>query len=192
MGVLSCCYKLLDRLWAYKVRPAEDVTPHKFETGTESLSDNSLLTVGGSSGIGWLAKQKLFVNRHGEPRGAGGHDDQALKIARGITTRPALIEALLARGRWASTRAHQDLTGFGNLSGLLDQAFADLDEALGYALEGGYRVYEADLRVALAWAGLAAGDPARARAEAERAHQMSADMGYHWGQLDAAEVLAVV
>jgi len=131
------------------------------------------------------------VNRHGEPRGAGGHDDQALKIARGITYRPALVEALLARRRWAA-RTHQDLTGFENLSGLLEQATADLDEALGYALEGGYRVYEADIRVALVWAHYAAGDPARARAEAERAQHMSIEMGYHWGQVDAAEVLAVV
>jgi hypothetical protein len=46
--------------------------------------------------------------------------------------------------------------------------------------------------VALAWAHRAAGDPARARAEAERARQMSADMGYHWGQVDVAEVLAAL
>jgi hypothetical protein len=43
--------------------------------------------------------------RHGSGQ-AGQHDsarqhhDQALKIARGITHRRALIEALLARGRW--------------------------------------------------------------------------------------------
>ena len=37
-----------------------------------------------------------------------------------------------------------------------------------------------------------AGDPVRARAEAERARQMSDGMGYHWGQVDAAEVLAVL
>ena len=29
-------YELQDRLQAYKVRPAEDVPPHKFETGTKS------------------------------------------------------------------------------------------------------------------------------------------------------------
>jgi hypothetical protein len=57
-------------------------------------------------------------------------------------------------------------------------------------VDGGYRIYEADIRVALAWAHLAAGDPAAARPEAERAQRMSADMGYHWGQVDAAEVLA--
>ena len=78
------------------------------------------------------------------------------------------------------------------VSGLLEQASADLDEALGYALEGGYRVYEADIRVALALAHGATGDPTRARAEAQRAQHTSAEMGYHWGQLDAAEVLAAL
>ncbi len=31
----------------------------------------------------------------------------------------------------------------------VSQAFTDLNEALNYALEGGYRIYEADIRVAL-------------------------------------------
>jgi hypothetical protein len=63
---------------------------------------------------------------------------------------------------------------------------------LGYTLDGGYRIYEADIRVALAWVHLAAGNPSAARAEAERARQMSAEMVYHWGQVDAAEVLAAL
>jgi len=115
------------------------------------------------------------------------HYDEALKIARGIAYRPALIGALLARGRWAAR--HGDLTGLQDPSGL---AFSDLNEALGYAVDGGYRIYEADIRLALAWAHLAAGDRQAARAEAERAQRMSADMGYHWGQVDAAEVLAAL
>jgi selenocysteine lyase/cysteine desulfurase len=35
-GVLYGRYELLDRLRAHKVRPAEDVPPHKFETGTKN------------------------------------------------------------------------------------------------------------------------------------------------------------
>jgi len=35
-GVLYGRYDLLDRLRAYKVRPAEDIPPHKFETGTKN------------------------------------------------------------------------------------------------------------------------------------------------------------
>jgi cysteine desulfurase family protein (TIGR01976 family) len=36
LGALYGRYELLDRLRAYKVRPAEDVPPHKFETGTQN------------------------------------------------------------------------------------------------------------------------------------------------------------
>ncbi|RIK14483.1 MAG: cysteine desulfurase-like protein, partial [Chloroflexi bacterium] len=36
LGVLYGKYDLLDRLHAYKVRPAENTPPHKFETGTPS------------------------------------------------------------------------------------------------------------------------------------------------------------
>jgi len=126
----------------------------------------------------------------GQLASARGHYDEALKIARSISYRPALIEALLARERWAA-RHVPDLTGLApaDLSGL---AFNDLNEALGYALAGGYRIYEADIRIALAWAHLAAGDQSAARVEAERARAMSADMGYHWGKVDAEEVLGVI
>ncbi len=90
-----------------------------------------------------------------------------------------LIEALLARGRWYAK--HQDDA---------DNAFNDLDEALEYAVESGYRIYEADLRVARAWAHRCRGEVDQARAEAQRAQRESAAMGYHWGQVDAEEVLA--
>jgi len=78
----------------------------------------------------------------GNHASARTHYDTALKIARGISARYVLIEALLARGRWAA-KYMKDATS----------AFNDLNEALGYAVEGGYRIYEADIRVALAWAG---------------------------------------
>ena len=95
------------------------------------------------------------------------------------------IEALLARGRFY---AKADLTGFQNLSGL-EQAFTDLNEALNYAVEGEYRIYEADIRVALAWAYLATGEEEKAKGSAQRALQMSQEMGYHWGKVDAEEVM---
>jgi len=36
VGALYGRYELLDRLQAYKVRPADDVPPHKFESGTKN------------------------------------------------------------------------------------------------------------------------------------------------------------
>lgn len=115
----------------------------------------------------------------GQHESAREHYDEALKIARSISDRATLIEALLGWGRWAA-RHLRDAAA----------AFSDLNEALGYAVESGYRIYEADIRVGLAWAHLAVGDVSAARAEAERARSMSVEMGYHWGQVDAAEVLA--
>jgi tetratricopeptide (TPR) repeat protein len=120
---------------------------------------------------------------------ARGHYDGALKIARSISRRDVLIEALLARGRWFARHEHET-----------PAAFSDLREALDYALNGGYRIYETDIRIALAWAHLAAlrlPESARlresslksARAEAQRALQMSTEMGYYWGKIDAKEVL---
>ena len=105
------------------------------------------------------------------------HYQEALKIARSITDRAILIEALLSRGRCLAKQ------------GEVDAARRDLDEALTYAVAGGYRIYEADIRVGLSWAHLEAGNLSAAQAEAEIALRMSAEMGYHWGQVDVQEVL---
>jgi tetratricopeptide (TPR) repeat protein len=117
----------------------------------------------------------------GQHKSAHEHYDKALKIARDISRRDALIEALLARGRWAARHLRDPALAFG-----------DLNEALGYAGDGGYRLYEAEIRIELAGAHLAAGDPLAARAEAEYAHRKSVEMGYYWGQVDAEEVLAAL
>jgi hypothetical protein len=121
----------------------------------------------------------------GQDDSAGQHYDEALKIAYGVSFRPALIEALLARGRWY-TRHMKDESA----------AFNDLDAALAYAVQGSYRIYEADIRVALAWAHLTRGlrlssemDLDAARAEAGYARRLSQEMEYRWGQLDAEEVI---
>jgi tetratricopeptide (TPR) repeat protein len=117
----------------------------------------------------------------GDLPAALGHYDQALQIARGIQVRDVLIEALLARGRFVA-RHRRDAAS----------ARADLVEALALATDGGYRRYEADLRVALGWLHLAADLPAEARREAARARSMSTELGYHWGVVDADEVLAAL
>jgi hypothetical protein len=57
-----------------------------------------------------------------------------------------------------------------------------------YATAGGYRIYEADIRIALAWLHRARGDASAAQAEATRARQMSEEMGYYWGKVDAEEI----
>ena len=119
----------------------------------------------------------------GDHESARQHYEAALKIARSITRQDVLIEALLTRGRWQAR--------FTTAPGMTcrDYGFSDLNEALGYAQQGGYRIYEADIRVALAWSHLASGNVTAAKAEAARALNMSQEMGYHWGKVDAGEVL---
>jgi len=60
------------------------------------------------------------------------HYHQSLLLARDMTRRHILIEALLAQGRWAARYEAQ--AGRGEPS---EVAFNDLDEALTYALDGG-------------------------------------------------------
>jgi tetratricopeptide (TPR) repeat protein len=125
------------------------------------------------------------------------HYESALKIARVISVQFVLIEALLARGRFLVKTSevfakHPRNAVKGAETSEVSQAFNDLNEALGYCLESGYRIYEADVRVALAWAYLANGEKEKAKASAERALQMSNEMGYHWGKVDAEEVLKAI
>jgi tetratricopeptide (TPR) repeat protein len=121
------------------------------------------------------------------------HYESALKIARSISMRHILIEALLARGRWQA-KYTETLAKVLNLrkDDLIAQAFSDLNEALGYCVESGYRIYEADVRVALAWAYMANDEKQKAKESTERALQMSNEMKYYWGKVDAEEVLKAV
>lgn len=55
-GVLWAKYELLDRLPAYKVRPAENKPPHKFETGTQS-HEGQAGTLGALEHIAWIGSE---------------------------------------------------------------------------------------------------------------------------------------
>jgi tetratricopeptide (TPR) repeat protein len=115
----------------------------------------------------------------GHSKSAQHRYDEALKIAR-RSSRWVLIEALLAQGRWAARNREVEV------------AHGYLDEALNYAVTGSYRIYEIDICVALGWAYYAAGDTSSVRAQGERAQHLSADIGYHWGRVDAAEMLTAL
>jgi tetratricopeptide (TPR) repeat protein len=110
----------------------------------------------------------------------------ATKIAISITRRDVLIEALLARGRFYAKHMVD-----------AESAYNDLKEALEYATGGGYRIYEADIRIALGWVyqskrNRIKKDIERARAEVRRGLTMSEEMGYHWGKVDGMEVMKKV
>ena len=118
------------------------------------------------------------------------HHDKALTIARGISSRSVLIDALLSRGR-CFARHQQNASS----------AFNDLNEALEYAVKNGYRIYEADIRIALGWAYCAQAvnsnlSPAKKNSasagawrQADRAQRISQKTGYYWGNIDAEELM---
>jgi tetratricopeptide (TPR) repeat protein len=109
---------------------------------------------------------------------AGNHYHEAISIARRRTRQDILIEALLSRGTWAGRW------------GDVNVAYGDLGEALSYAEDGDYQIYEAGIRVGLAWTHIKTGNISAARSEAELARDLSATMSYYWGEADAKEVLA--
>lgn len=126
----------------------------------------------------------------GNHEAARRHYAEALKIARSITCQHVLIEILLSSGYWTAYYQHDFRT-----------AFEQLKEALVYA-EQKYRLYEADIRVALAWSYLTDALESsivkksealeQAQLEAARARRMSEQMGYYWGKVDAEEVEAEI
>lgn len=71
LGILYGKYEHLDRLQAYKVRPAENVPPHKFETGTQSHENiagaaaalNYLASVGEKFGAPYAGDYAAFEGR---------------------------------------------------------------------------------------------------------------------------------
>jgi len=117
-----------------------------------------------------------MVDKH-DHKHAQEYYNRALHVARNTSLDHILIEALLARGRW------QAMTKHGSFGA------DDLNEALDYALQGGYRIYEADIRIALAWSHLASGNSAEAKVEAAQALTMSQEMDYYWGKVGAEEAL---
>jgi hypothetical protein len=103
--------------------------------------------------------------------------DRALRIALGLSHRAILLEALIARGRCAG------------LGGDLQAAQSDLDQALAAAHESGYRIYEADARLALALAYYQVGAHSAARTEVSIAEGLSTAISYHWVAVGAQQLL---
>ena len=114
----------------------------------------------------------------GQPERARDNYQTALKLARSISRLDVLIEALSAYGRFLARHG--------------EEAIGLLNEALRLARNGGYRLYEVDVRIGLAWASLQKDESVAARREAGQAQRMSEDMGYAWGREDADEVRAAI
>ncbi len=101
-GVLYGKYELLDRLAAYKVRPASDTPPGKWETGTQSFESLS----GVSAAVNYLASLG----------GAGG------------TRREQLTRAMKAIKEYESTLSEQFLRQAAEFPGLRVYGITDIEE----------------------------------------------------------------
>jgi tetratricopeptide (TPR) repeat protein len=101
----------------------------------------------------------------------------ALKLARNMSETTVLLEALLARGRWAAI-------AFPN------EARSDLDEALYYARGGSYGLYETDARIGLARLEKSAGNKDRALKEAQQAAELAKKFRYFWAEREAGVLVA--
>ncbi|WP_433062075.1 tetratricopeptide repeat protein [Dactylosporangium sp. CS-033363] len=106
--------------------------------------------------------------------------DEALRVARGITRRDVLVAALLGRSR------------FDIATGDRGESLTHAVHALHLAIIGGYRLYEVDARIVLAQLRAHAGDPEAARAELTQAQEISIEIGYYWGEHDAAAAATVI
>ena len=103
----------------------------------------------------------------GEYEQAKENYDTAVSLARTISRRDVLIEALIARGRWFLKNE------------ILDSAFIDLNEGLGYAIDGDYKIYEMTLRLLISEI-FASNNPEKAKVEREKAISMNNDINYFW------------
>jgi cysteine desulfurase family protein (TIGR01976 family) len=73
MGMLYGKYDLLDRLPAYKVRPADTKPPHKFQTGTQSHENEAGL-------IGVMEYLEWFASAASSPLGREGRGEGAAEL----------------------------------------------------------------------------------------------------------------
>lgn len=133
------------------------------------------------------------ATQQGDILEASEHYYQALKVARGISHRPTLIEALKAHGSSLVQRNK------------IDEGWNDLSEALGHARKGNYRINEANIQIGFSWllfkqaeqageANSLVRDEKRTQAQetAKRAFKMSKEMGYYWGVADSEKVLTSI
>ena len=117
----------------------------------------------------------------GDIENANANYAEAVRIARRITHWPALTGMLSARGQWMA-RVYEDI----------EVARNDLEEALEYAITGGYRLYEADIYIGFAWASHVDGNVPNARNNAKQAMALSEKIGYSLGLRKANEVMEAI
>jgi cysteine desulfurase family protein (TIGR01976 family) len=114
-GLLYGKYQLLDDLKAYKVRPAHDEPPHKFETGTQSFESIA---------------------------GVHGALEYFESLGAGETRRQRLVSAMTAMKEYEQTLSRALIEGLSSIKGLHIWGITDLDQldrrvpTVSFTLEG--------------------------------------------------------
>jgi len=103
--------------------------------------------------------------------------DEAVRVSRTIGAKQVLAQTLLVRARLA---VHADA---------LDDARADLSEALGHVQSASYRLLEVDTRTMLALVRYRQGELASATAEAQLAERLGRELDYVAGYREASDIL---
>jgi tetratricopeptide (TPR) repeat protein len=107
---------------------------------------------------------------------AAAHLDRAVDGLRQAGMQEFIIRGLLA---WAELR---------RVTGSLDRARADLEEALSIATRGGMRLHQADCHLEYARLHLACSEKEKARQSLSKAKEMIEEMGYHRRDGEVAEL----
>ncbi|GAB4494416.1 MAG: cysteine desulfurase-like protein [Anaerolineales bacterium] len=81
-GILYGKQNLLKELFAYKVRPASNALPHKFETGTQN-HEGIAGVLGAVEYYAWLGKE--FGDEHAEGLAEEGYSGRRLELKKGLT-----------------------------------------------------------------------------------------------------------
>jgi cysteine desulfurase family protein (TIGR01976 family) len=113
VGVLYGRYELLDRLRAYKVRPAKNKPPHKFETGTQNHEG----IAGVLAAVEYLADLGSLYGPHGDAYPAGGAPALPAEEGRG-------------RGESRRQRLHTAMTLLRDYDHVLSAAILDQIEGI--------------------------------------------------------------
>ncbi|MFZ4638902.1 MAG: tetratricopeptide repeat protein [Nodosilinea sp.] len=115
----------------------------------------------------------------GQHDNARSNYEKALENVQNISNQPVLIQILSAIGSWC---ARWDK---------VTTAEDYLNKALRYAVKGGYQLYKVDIYIGLAWMYFISGNTRKSEEKAQSAKQMSEEMGYYWGKLDAEQLLSL-
>jgi cysteine desulfurase family protein (TIGR01976 family) len=108
-GILYGKRALLEQLFAYKVRPASNDLPYKFETGTQN-HEGIAGVLGAVEYFEWLGKE--FGGEHTESLAAAGYTGRRLELKKGMTALHA-YELELNRALLAALQAIPELEIYG-------------------------------------------------------------------------------